>query len=79
MQKGYLQSQTIVGAIKLFVPIVVSVASILGLEIKDLQSPIEEALVSLVTVILSLWGLYDVIVGRLKANGNIDVNRAIIK
>jgi len=79
MQKGYLQSQTIIGAIKLIVPIIVSIASILGLEIRDLENALQEGLISLVTVVLSLWGLYDVIVGRLKANKSVNIGVPYIK
>lgn len=79
MQKGYLQSQTIVGAIKLIVPIVVLLASILGLEIRDLENALTEGLISLVTVVLSLWGLYDVIVGRIKASQPVNIGVPYIK
>jgi hypothetical protein len=79
MEKGYMQSQTIVGAIKLIVPIVVSIASILGLEIRDLENALQEGLISLVTVVLSLWGLYDVIIGRLKATKSVNVGVPYIK
>jgi hypothetical protein len=79
MEKGYLQSQTIIGAIKLVIPIIVSIASALGLEIRDLENALTEGLISLVTIILSLWGLYDVIVGRLKASQPVNIGKAYIK
>lgn len=58
------------------IPIMFQVLALIGLDLTDLESQVTETVISLVTSILGLWGLYDVIVGRIKATKSIDTGVA---
>jgi hypothetical protein len=80
MEKGYMQSQTIVGAIKLIVPLTSGlIAAVFGLDIKDLEQPIIEVISQLVVVVFTISGIYDVIIGRLKATKSVNIGVPYIK
>jgi hypothetical protein len=66
--KGYLQSQTIIGAIQIIVPVLFLVLKIFGIEIPaGDQATFAENLANLVIAAIAIWGLINVVIGRIKA------------
>ena len=79
-QKGFLQSQTIIGAIKLLVPIIFILLKAFGIEVPTgAEATFTENLINVIVAVAAIWGVIDVVIGRFKAKESINFGRAWIK
>lgn len=66
--KPALESQTIVGGIKLVIPLIVIIAQLFGVDFSPEEtSQFIDRIIALVVAASGVWGIWDVIVGRYRA------------
>jgi len=68
MAKPYIQSQTIQGAIKVFIPVAVMLLQLFGVNIMPEEvNSFTDAIAGIIVGVSGIWGIVDVVIGRRKA------------